>query len=678
MPPFRDVYWNVPQWARILMYASQALGLAILIARLYQRFQVWLKGRGGKLPFDHFGWRAARVFKHAVLQVRIARERDTAIMHWLVSFSFGVLFVGMELPVIDNILYARFLNSRILQGQFYPVYDLALDLCSLVALIGVLMAILRRVIRRPARLSGGAEFDLTLAMLVVVLLTGMLIQATKLAVVQPPWQVWSFASYAISRGLLAVGLGEPALRTLHLAAWVTFFLNIGLIFGVFLDLPFKHIIYAPINIFFAPFAMRGTLPIIDFGNKAAEQYGISVISDFTPAQLMNGDACTECGRCTAACPATMAGTPLDPRQVILDIRAGLNRYGAQLLAGEKGDQGKMPIVGALTPKEAVWACTSCWACVDDCPVRIDHVGVLVEMRREMLKSEQDVPPGLQDAMHHVENGRDPWGHPRGSRLDWARGLNVPIMAEKQKADVLYWIGCAGAYAPNGQKTARAMVKIFEAANIDYAVLGEEESCNCEWARRAGNEQLFQQATHSNIALFDRYDFKALVTHCPHCYNTFRNEYPQFGGRYDVIHHSTYIAGLIKNGYLKVGKQKGRKTRARQIAYHDPCYLGRYNGIYDDPRHALRAVRGTRLVEMEHNHYNGMCCGGGGGQMWINAPQEKPVNYLRLDEARATNAQTIATACPFCSIRLDSAANDQGAGAKVDVRDIAEIVAEALV
>ncbi|MBN1310610.1 MAG: (Fe-S)-binding protein [Anaerolineae bacterium] len=674
MPPFRDVYWNVPQWARILMYVSQGLGLAILIARLYQHFHLWLKGRGGKLPFDHFGWRTARVFKHAVLQVRIARERHAGIMHLLISFPLVILIIGMELPIIDNILYSRILNSRLLQGRFYPLYDSLVDLCSLAALVGIVMAISRRNIRRLPRLSGGAQFNLTLFMLLTLLLSGFLIQATKLAVAQPPWDIWSFASYALGQGLLALGLSEQLLRSIHVVAWVTYFLNMGLIFGTFLDLPVKHIIYAPLNIFFAPFQTRGALVPVDLDNDDVE-YGASQIGDFTPDQLMNGDACTECGRCRVACPATMAGTPLDPQQIVLDIRTGLRRHASTMLNTPKNSWGEMPVLGTLIPKEAVWACTTCWACVDECPVRINHVNLIVDMRREMMKNENDIPPTLLSAMHNVENGMDPWGNPKGSRLDWVGNLDVPLMAEKKRADVLYWVGCAGAFDPDSRQTTRAMIKIFEAAGIDYAILGDEESCTCEWARRAGNEHLFQQMAYSNIAVLDEYDFEALVTHCPHCYNTLKNEYPQFGGNYDVIHHSTYIADLLKNDYLKLRRSRSRKIRARQITYQDPCYLGRCNGIYDDPRNVLRSVRDMNLVEMEHNRHQGICCGGGGAQMWFDTPQEKPINHLRVEEALAVGAQTICTACPFCAIELTSATTN--IDDKMAVRDIAVLVAEIL-
>jgi Fe-S oxidoreductase len=248
---------------------------------------------------------------------------------------------------------------------------------------------------------------------------------------------------------------------------------------------------------------------------------------------------------------------------------------------------------------------------------------------------------------------------------------VPLLSEKRKADVLYWIGCAGSYDPESQKTARAMVKILQAAGINFAVLGEEERCNCEWARRAGNEYLFQEATHSNVAVFDQYEFNTIITHCPHCFNTFANEYPQFGGKYDVVHHSSYITQLIRNGHLKVSP----KTRD-QITYHDSCYLGRYNDVYDDPRLALTAV-GATVSEMPRSRDKGLCCGGGGAQVWFETHQETPVNEIRLEEAMSTGATTVGTACPFCTIMLSSAAQSKGVTDSVAVQDIALIVAEAL-
>ncbi|MCC6905186.1 MAG: (Fe-S)-binding protein, partial [Anaerolineae bacterium] len=386
-------------------------------------------------------------------------------------------------------------------------------------------------------------------------------------------------------------------------------------------------------------------------------------------QLLDGDACTECGRCQAACPAYMAGTPLNPKQIILDIRAGLDRYSPVLL---NGGGSTTPLTREIISPDALWACTTCRACVHECPVLIEHVDSIVDMRRYLALTEGDVPDLLGMAMQQAERAGNPWGNPKGSRMDWAAELDVPVIAQKKKADVLYWVGCAGAYDPESQKTARAVVQILQAAGVDFAVLGEEERCNCEWARRAGNEYLFQEATHSNIAVMDKYEFNVVLTHCPHCFNTFKNEYPQFGGDYTVVHHSAYIAGLIYNGQLKLTKPLNEV-----VTYHDSCYLGRYNDLYEDPRLMLRSVQGITTIEMERSRDRGLCCGGGGAQVWFETHQEIPVNQIRLNEALETGAQTISTACPFCTIMLGSAAQSAGVAEQVKVQDVAVIVAGAL-
>jgi len=544
-----------------------------------------------------------------------------------------------------------------------------LDFFTLVALFGLTMALYRRYAQRPAKLTYSAGFTAMLWIFLIDVLSGLTVESLRLAVVQPEWQQASIVGYWVSRLFLTLNIGEPTLRILHQSIWLGHMSLTGLIYIVFLDLPIKHIIYSPINIFFSSFREAGALRPLNLEDDKVDRFGVSQIIDFHPMQLMDGDACTECGRCQEVCPAHLAGTPLNPKQVILDIQRGLNQYGNELLTMPSDKWGDTPV---LTGEDALWACTTCRACVYECPVTIEHVDAIVDMRRSLVLNDGSMPTQLQTAMTNAERAGDPWGNQKGTRMGWAQGLTVPLMAEKKKADVLYWLGCAGAYDPNGQKTARAMVKIFEAAGIDYAVLGDEERCNCEWARRAGNEYLYQQASHSNIAIFDKYEFKVIVTHCPHCFNTFKNEYPQFGGDYDVIHHSVYVSGLIKDGHLKINK-----SMARQITYHDSCYLGRYNEVYDDPRDALRAIEGVQLIEMARSRQKGLCCGGGGAQVWFETHQETPVNHIRLEEAMSTGAQTVSTACPFCNIMLGSAAQSKGVTHQVDIRDVAVIVADAL-
>ncbi len=667
MTPFRDTFWNVPRWAELLLYLTQGVGIAILAARLYLRTRLWLKGQGG-LPTDRVGRRLGRVLKYAVAQVRIARERYSGIVHIALTAAFVALFLGTVLATLDYYLGDLILNVRLLQGGFYLVYELALDFFAVVGVAALILAMLRRAIAHPARLTYNAAFSAMLWILLADLLSGLLLESLRLAAVQPSWGPWSFAGYALSRGVLALGFSAPALSNLHLATWVFHFSLAGLIYVVLLDLPLKHVIYSPLNVYFSSFREAGALAALDLEDETVESFGVGQVTDLSVIQLMEGDACTECGRCQAACPAYLAGTPLNPRQIVLDIKAGLDRYAPQL---RDGDGQNTPLVHEIVSPDALWACTTCHACVWECPVLIDPLASIVDMRRHLVLMEGDVPDQLGAAMSQAERAGNPWGHPKGSRMDWAKGLNVPLFAEKKRADVLYWVGCAGAFDPESQKTARAMVKIFEAANVDYAVLGEEERCNCEWARRAGNEHLYQQTAHSNIAALDKYEYETIVTHCPHCFNTFKNEYPQFGGEYDVEHHSTYITRLIADGYLKP-----KTPLDRAVTFHDSCYLGRYNDIYDDPRAALRAVEGVRLVEMPRSREKGLCCGGGGAQVWFETRQEVPVGEIRLAEALETDAETIAVSCPFCTLMLNAAAGSKGVDG-VAVEDIALIVAGSL-
>jgi Fe-S oxidoreductase len=670
--PFRDTYWNIPGWTILLMFVSQGLGIAILVARLYLRGKLWLKGQGG-LPFDRFWGRLGRVLEYGVAQVRITRERYAGIMHLAVFFSFVVLFIGTALATVDYDIGVLLFDVKLLQGDFYLVYEFVLDLFTVAGIAGLTLALARRVSPRPARLTYDFGFAAMLWILLLDLLSGLALESFRLAAVQPPWGTWSFAGFAVSRLWTGLAMPEAALRGAHLVTWIFHFSLTGLIYAVFLDLPLRHIITSPLNVFFSSFREPGVLAPLDLEDESIETFGVGDLIEFRPTQILDGDACTECGRCQAACPAWMAGTPLNPKAVALDIRAALDAYTPGLEGWRPGQPPPdTPMIGDFTSEEALWACTTCRACVYECPVLIEHVDAIVDMRRHLVLMEGSMPDLLTTAMTQAERAGNPWGNPRGTRMDWAKGLDVPLMADKQRADVLYWVGCAGAYDPESQRTTRAMVKIFEAANIDYAVLGDEERCNCEWARRAGNEYLYQEAAHSNIAVFDQYAFEAIVTHCPHCFNTFQNEYPQFGGSYDVIHHSTYITRLVQDGHLKL-------TRPVEglVTYHDSCYLGRYNGVYDDPREALRAVDGITLTEMPRNREKGLCCGGGGAQVWFETHQERPVAETRLAEAMDTGAPTVASACPFCTIMLGSAAQSRGVTDEVAVKDLAVLVAAAL-
>jgi Fe-S oxidoreductase len=445
-----------------------------------------------------------------------------------------------------------------------------------------------------------------------------------------------------------------------------------------------HIFTSPANIFAAPFRVRGALiPIQDL--EQAEILGVSKLTEYPWPRLVNLDACTECGRCQAVCPAYAAGQPLNPKKLVLDLQSFLTRSGPELMGAappgrDNGDGAARQasgtaMVGGVVPVESLWSCTTCYACVYECPVLIEHVDDIVDMRRYLVLAEGDVPSSLGATLTNTERSGNPWKQSRRKRTAWTQGLDfeVPVMAQAGEADVLWWVGCAGAYDPRNQKVTRAIARILHTAGVNFAILGEEEQCTGDSARRAGNEYLFQTLAVANIETLNRYKFEAILTQCPHCYNTLRHEYPQFGGHYLVYHHTQYIEALLAEENIVVSGGEGGK-----LAFHDPCYLGRYNDEYKAPRYVATST-GMTLVELEQTRAGAMCCGGGGARVWMEDEGDVGgrINRLRLAQIQAAGVDQVAVACPFCMIMLEDARGAAGAEGLV-IRDVAEIVADGLV
>ncbi|HSJ52864.1 MAG TPA: (Fe-S)-binding protein, partial [Anaerolineae bacterium] len=438
------------------------------------------------------------------------------------------------------------------------------------------------------------------------------------------------------------------------------------------------------NIYLRRLDSPGALPKIEDLETTEEPLGVGSIPQFTWKQLLDGDACMECGRCQAACPAYAADQPLSPKRVVMDFRDRMSEYPGKLwkwqepivarlpflrrLALGSGEPSDRALVGDVIKDETLWACTTCRACERECPVLIEHVGEIVGMRRHLTLEEGRLPDTLAGALRNTERQGNPWGQARHQRTAWAAGLDVPVMADVGHADVLYWVGCAGSYDPRNQKVSQAMVRILRAAGVDFAILGDEETCNAEWARRAGEEYLYQMQAEANVETLKQYEFKRIVTQCPHCYNTLKNEYPQFGGTWEVVHHSQLIGELLAAGRLRPTRPWAGGT----VTFHDSCYLGRYNDVYDAPRRALTSVPGVQLAELPRSRERGFCCGGGGACMWMEHEPGKRVNEVRVAEIQALSPALAAAACPFCIIMLEEAGKGSPA-----IKDIAEVVAEAL-
>jgi Fe-S oxidoreductase len=637
---------------------------------------------GGKISFDHLPDRIFHAIEITVTQRTVlSARRFTSLFHLAVVWGFLFYFFVNAGDVLEG-----FLPDYVFLGAnaTADIYRLLADIFSVSVIVGMTYFLVRRFLTSAPSLhfndrvllheevaAGGVQRDSAIVGGFILVHVGGRFLGTSFKLALEGTD--TFQPFASAVSSLWQGGHPDLLVTAEHALW---WLALGAILAFvpwFPQTKHFHLIVGPLNFLTRPHRRGpGTMTTLDLEDETIELFGASNIEHLSKTQIIDAYACIMCNRCQDVCPAYNAGTALSPAALEVNKRYYLKEHASTLAAGN--DSADMLFDYALS-EAGMWACTTCAACVEICPVGNEPMQDILNMRQYMVLMEGQPPDLLATALTQAERAGDPWGNPRGTRLDWAEGLDIPVMGDKQQADVLYWIGCAGAYDPAGQRVSRAMVRILNAAGIDFAILGNEERCTCEWARRSGQEALFQEATFELIETFNQYEFKTIVTQCPHCFNTFKNEYPEFGGNYEVVHHSQYITRLLNEGKLKTEKWD-RRRKEQSITYHDSCYLGRYNHEYSAPRDALKSVGGLRLVEMERHHNRGLCCGGGGGQVWMETHQDVPVNITRLEEALETGAQTIGAACPFCSVMLTSAAQSLG-NEEVDIRDIAEIVADRL-
>jgi Fe-S oxidoreductase/nitrate reductase gamma subunit len=658
--PFRDTFWNVPAWAQFLLYALSVVAIGVFALGLWQRVALWREGRPER-RLDRIPERLRFLVQHGLFQRRILTQRYPGVMHALVFWGFCVLFLGTVLATIDYDVTLRLpwdLGFKLLRGPFYLLYELSLDLFGLFFVVGLSLALYRRFVVRPARIDATPAFAWLLALLLVINVTGFVLEACRLAVVRPWWGPWSPVGWALGQGFLALGLGEEALRVVHLGTWLFHF---GVSFAFIALVPhsyFLHLITTPLNTFLAKLDRPGALKPIE-NIEEAESLGVSKLEEFSWKRRLDFDACTLCGRCQDVCPAHLAGTPLSPKQIIVKLRGLMHEGSGRTIHGE-----------TIRAAE-LWACTTCMACVEACPAFIDIVDTIVDLRRYLALSEGALPGTAGMSLQNMQRAGNPWGLAAADRLAWAQGLEVPRIEEGQEVEYLYWVGCSASYDRRNQSIARAVVKVLRAAGVSFAVMAEER-CNGDAARRLGEEYLYQTLARENLEHLRRYRFRKILAACPHCFNTLGNEYRQFGGTFEVVHHSVLIAQLLRDGRLRL-----TRPREELLAYHDSCYLGRYNGVFEAPRESLRAIPGLRLVEAPRSRNKGLCCGGGGGHMWMEVRGRERVNEIRVAELLETRATTVGTACPFCLAMVDLARKVKGAEDRLQVKDIAELVAEAL-
>jgi Fe-S oxidoreductase/nitrate reductase gamma subunit len=673
--PTRLTFWNIDlHWP---MYILAAITIALLIWGIVVHIRRWRVG----VKADRVNNWAARIIDHIkLLIIDVAfhrkflgfekpirrREFFPGLMHFFIFAGFAFLFLA---TVLDSASYYIY---DFLKGDFYLVYSVVADVFGILAVVGVLMALYRRYIMKPDRLDNKRE-DLTALMIIlVVLITGFVLEGLRMAaselVTNPDWAAWSPGGWVFAKAFS--GAGEGTLLGWHIGLW---WFHIIFAFGLFAYLAFVnsrlfHILWDPVNIFFRNLGPRGALVPIDL--EKTEHFGADKIEDFTWKQLLDLDACTRCGRCQDACPAHFSGKALNPKQVIQDLKTHLyDVYPGRFTL--KATEKRKEMLGGVITEEVIWDCTTCRACQQACPVYIEHIDKIVDMRRNLAMEKSKFPEAAQEALKSLGTRGHPYRGTTATRTSWCEGLNLETVSDAKDIDILYWVGCSAALDDRNMKVAKATAKVLRAAGVKFAILGDEEACCGDPARRMGDEYLFQTICQQNIEILKGHNVKKILTTCPHCFNSLKHEYPQFGGNYEVVHHTQYLAGLLKEGRLHIDK-----TTLKKAAYHDSCYLGRYNDIYEEPREILKALNGKN-VELPRHKTASFCCGGGGGHMWMEEEPDKRVNTRRVEEVIQAGVECVATACPYCLTMFDDGLKAKGAEETVKAMDLAELLAEGL-
>lgn len=660
--PVRETFWNIPQWAE---YAQYILGIVVILVFAYgvfRRIQLWRQGQPDRRS-DRLGWRLLSVLTHGIGQVRIAQDFYAGVMHLTIFWGMVALFLGTALATVDWDVTHLFMGFQFLTDGLYIFYELVLDIFGLLLLLGLGMAVYRRYILRPVRLQNslGGSFSLddayVLGMLALIAITGYLVEGLRIAVVQPSWAAWSPVGKLLAS--IFIAQGDPTNRNLHLVIWITHTL---VAFAFIASIPFTklfHIVTTPLNIFFRSFKPAGELAPARFGSGP----GIKDRHDFTWKQILDFEACTRCGRCQDSCPAYASGLSLSPKNIMIksDVYLRQKRNGQSLH-------------GQVITAEELWACTTCRACVQICPAFIDHLSTFIDMRRHLV-DEGKMDRLLQDALANLARYGNSFGQSERLRAKWAMNIQPTIKdARKEPVDYLWFVGDYASYNASVTPITCKTAEVFQHIGLDFGILFDGERNAGNDVRRVGEEGLFDMLVERNAATFSQCSYNTIVTTDPHTYNTLKNEYPAEALNHrPVLHYTELLDELITSGRLKLSRKLDYK-----VTYHDPCYLSRYNGIFDAPRHVI-ASTGCELVEMSRNRDQTFCCGAGGGRIWMDeAGVKERSSEIRIREAAEINGvQVFVVACPKDATMFKDAVKTGGLENRLMVKDLSELVHEAL-
>lgn len=652
--PVRPAFWNVPVWAEIGIYVMGLLAVILFVYGLKEAFKRWKAGQPKQLPKDPQR-RWLGLWRDAFLQRRLMKTPE-GVLHFCIFWGFLILFWGTATATLDWDVAHLLFGEQFLKGNFYLFYKAVLDLGGLACLFGLGWAAWRRFVQRKRQLEASSRFAWVLGSLASIILSGYCVEGLRLYATQPDWAIFSPVGLLFAKFFELI-ITPDQVHGVHLIVWVLHGIAALTFIAAMPFTYFAHAVNAPVNIFYRKLEPKGALTKIE-DIEEQETFGISKFEQFTWKQRLEFDACTECGRCTQVCPAAQAGAPLDPRAIILKLKAQMH------------DSSEKALIGEIIKPDELWSCTTCGACMQACPVRLDLPTTIIEMRRHLALEQGDFPSGLPNALQNTQSVGNPWGMDPGDRLNWAQGLDVPIAQEGESYDYIYWVGCSASYDRRSQKIARAMVKILKAANVRFAVM-QEERCHADFARRVGEEYTYQLAALENIENLNKYQFKHILAHCPHCFNTLKNEYPAFeGGKFHVVSHTHLIQELLVAKRIKL-----KDSEMGKVVYHDPCYMARYNDSVGTPRKIMDVIPGLERTETMNRGKQALCCGAGGGQMWTEG-ETKRINVIRFKDLRKS-APTIAVGCPHCMSMLETARSADPMADSSKILDISEIVAASL-
>lgn len=601
---------------------------------------------------------------HALGQVRILKKAYPGLMHFMIFWGVTIQVLGTIINILNMALFTPFVITTP-RNNLYLAYELVMDLAGVSILLGVSLAFFRRFALRPKTLETRWDDTYALILLTLIPLFGFTTESFRLLSANPEWAIWSPIGNAVADLWRSLGISPETGALLH-DAMVVVHATFALILVA--SIPFtklRHLITAPLNVILHPRRKVGALEKIE-NIEETELLGVGKVTEFTSQQLLSFDACLQCGRCEAACPSTISGMPYSPRTFIRSLREISQ---TSLLKPDRNGKTEKGQLFEHFNENDPWYCTTCGACLELCPAFIRPPEEIVDLRRYQALTTGKVPKSIADTLRNLERQGNPWGMPAEDRIAWMEDLDIRELAPGDSTDVLFFLGCAAAYDERNKKITRSFARLMQKAGVDFGILGLDETCCGETARRMGQEYLFQVYAQQNIETLNKIKFNRVVTQCPHCFNTLKNEYPQLGGNYQVLHHSQLLAELSlpwaeisPNGNGIHGK----------VAYHDSCYLGRYNQVYAEPRQLLRQAK-VDTAELPRHHENSFCCGGGGGQMWLETDANTRINHRRLDEVLQADKNIVATACPYCLLMFDDAIRSKGKGEQVQVLDVAEII-----